>query len=178
MVMKKGATQPVVISRRAAVYRLTVKGFSGSEIARTLQVTERTIRRDLESARKKLSAKVIAQNIRNLTKAMAELEELWTEAWRLYHKDPQVIGVTKTGKEIKEDPTYRRLGSLYRLLQISQEKNRITGLHGPDTLQQIVNVESFTFQGVKITNTIEAEDVIRKRGEEMDKLYAASRPTH
>jgi hypothetical protein len=176
----QGASLQAIANRRVQVYQLAVRGLSGSAIAASLKVTERTVFRDLYEVKAKLLAEVTAQNAFVMAWAKAELNELWAEGWRLYLQAPQVIGVVKKGKEIKEireDPTYRKLGSLQRLLQVASEKNRISGLHTPN-FTQTVNIESFTFQGVKITNTVEAEDVIRKRGEEMDKLYAAGRPAH
>jgi len=169
-----------IANRRVQVYQLAVRGLSASAISSSLKLAERTVFRDLHEVKAKLLAEVTAQNAFVMAWAKAELNELWAEGWRLYLQAPQVVEVVRKGKEtreIREDPTYRKLGSLQRLLQVASEKNRISGLHTPNVMQNI-HVESFTFQGIKITNTVEAEDVIRKRGEEMDKLYAAGRPAH
>ena len=124
----KGHTQAAMILRQEQVQRLALRGLTPTEISKQTGVTTRTVERDLRAIRINLMQIVQAQEIRTLKLANAELDEIWREAWVLYHRPPREIP-TKNGEEltiIKEDDRPIKSKLLSVLLNISVEKNRST----------------------------------------------------
>jgi hypothetical protein len=71
---------------------------------------------------------VQAQEIRTLRLANAELDEIWREAWILYHRPPREVPAKDgTGLTIiREDDRQMKAKLLSILLNISAEKNHLT----------------------------------------------------
>lgn len=171
---RTGTNQPKRILRKSEVYSLAVRGLTATDIATQLECSKRTVERDFQKVKAELLVEAEAKKLRTLTTAMAELDELWREGWKIYQEEPRVVAITKKGQKILEDPTYRRLTAIERLTKISQVKNRITGLLPASQLTQIVDVKALSFNGVKIVNAATVEDLVREGGIEYAAKYGAT----
>jgi AraC-like DNA-binding protein len=104
-----------------------LRGLTAVEVSRQLGVTERTIQRDFQEIKTSLFQVIQTEQLRSVKLALAELDEIWREAWVLYHRPPREIPV-KHGKETlmrKEDDRSIKLTALDRLTHIAAEKNRL-----------------------------------------------------
>ncbi len=117
-----------MLLRQEQVQRLSLRGLTPTEISKQTVVSVRTVQRDLEAIRANLMQIVQAQEIRTLRLANAELDEIWREAWILYHRPPREVPA-KDGTEltiIREDDRPMKAKLLSILLNISAEKNHLT----------------------------------------------------
>lgn len=91
------------------------------EVAQQVNVTRRTVESDFREVKANLLQVVQNEQLRTVKLALAELDEIWREAWILYHR-PAREG---------ENETLRKLQALDRLTRIAAEKNRLVFLSGP-----------------------------------------------
>ncbi len=138
MAGREGHTQASKLIRQEKVYRLVIRGLTPKEIARHFEVTERTVERDSREIKVSLMQAVLAQDVRSLKLAEAELQELWREAWVLYHRAPREIPMKQGGRIVivrEEDrPIKTRL--LNEMRAISAEKNRLVFPQIPTAMPQ------------------------------------------
>lgn len=125
---REGHTQAAMLLRQEQVQRLSLRGLTPTEISKQTMVSVRTVQRDLEAIRANLMQIVQAQEIRTLRLANAELDEIWREAWILYHRPPREVPAKDgTGLTIiREDDRQMKAKLLSILLNISAEKNHLT----------------------------------------------------
>ena len=123
MSRRKGDTFPAKLGRQHLVCRLFLRGLTVPEVARQLGVTERTIQLDFQEIKVDLFQVIQTRELRTLKLALRELEELWREAWTLYHRPAQQIQ-TKQGIATLDDRPIKAM-LLTDLLRISAEKNRL-----------------------------------------------------
>jgi hypothetical protein len=155
-------SQRQIKKRRLLVLRLAAIGFDADQIQQALasqavDVTARTVYRDLAALRKQLDVLDRKQLGYTLGFSFAELEEMWREGWISYHKPD-----TETG--------FLKLGALRELLQIHRAKTRLAGLDIREGTEATAFVTP-SFRGVKITTSMDIDDIVREGGIE----YAASK---
>jgi hypothetical protein len=124
---REGSTEASKRARQERVYGLVIRRFKTAEIARQENVDERTIQRDVQEIKFALMQDVPRQQLRTLTLASAELNEIWRELWILYYRVPREIPV-KHDKEVdmrKEDDRPIKMMILAQLAKISDKKNRL-----------------------------------------------------
>jgi hypothetical protein len=101
-----------------------VKGFSTSEIARQLGVSDRTIERDFQEIRAKFHRINERDEVRSWALADAEYGEMWRECWVLFHR-PTAEG---------ENDRVNRLAVMDRLLRIKAQRDALAfGTQAPHT---------------------------------------------
>ena len=123
MSRRKGDTAPAKLGRQHLVCRLFLRGLTVPEVARQLNVTERTIQLDFQEIKTSLFTVIQTRELRSLKLALLELDELWREAWTLYHRPAQQIQ-TKQGIATLDDRSIKAM-LIMDLLRISAEKNRL-----------------------------------------------------
>jgi hypothetical protein len=112
---RKGDTTPAKLKRQQLVCRYFLRGLNVPEVARQLGVTERTIQLDFQEIKVDLFQVIQTKEIRSLKLALRELDELWREAWTLYHRPAREKGDDRGIKAML----------LMDLLRISAEKNHL-----------------------------------------------------
>jgi hypothetical protein len=117
--------QAAMLLRQEQVQKLALRGLKPPEISKQIGVSIRTVERDLRTIRANLMQIVQAHEIRTLKLANAELDEIWREAWVLYHRPPREIPANNGLAMIKEDDRPMKAKLLTILTQISGEKNRL-----------------------------------------------------
>ena len=115
MSRRKGDTAPAKLGRQHLVCRLFLRGLTVPEVARQLNVTERTIQLDFQEIKTSLFTVIQTRELRSLKLALLELDELWREAWTLYHRP---------ARDSRDDRPIKAM-LLTDLLRISAEKNRL-----------------------------------------------------
>jgi len=115
MSRRKGDTSAARLKRQQLVCRYFLRGLTVPEVAKQLGVTERTIQLDFQEIKTSLFQIVQTRELRSLRLALLELEELWREAWTLYHRP------TREGRDDRQVKAML----IMDLLRISAEKNRL-----------------------------------------------------
>jgi hypothetical protein len=112
---RKGDTAAARLKRQQLVCRCFLRGLTVPEVAKHLGVTERTIQLDFQEIKTSLFGIIQTRELRSLKLALMELDELWREAWALYHRP---------SRESRDDRTVKAM-VIMDLLRISAEKNRL-----------------------------------------------------
>jgi hypothetical protein len=121
---RKGDTTAARLKRQQLVCRYFLRGLTVPEVARQLGVTERTIQLDFQEIKSSLFSIVQTRELRTLKLALMELDELWREAWTLYHR-PAARVLNKKGETVQLDDRAIKSMLITDLLRISAEKNRL-----------------------------------------------------
>lgn len=101
-----------------------LRGLTVPEVAGQLHVTERTIQLDFQEIKTSLFQVIQTRELRSLKLALMELDELWREAWLLYHR-PAPQALSKSGERIQLNDRGLKAMLIMDLLHISTEKNRL-----------------------------------------------------
>ena len=125
MSRRKGDTAPAKLRRQHLVCRLFLRGLTVPEVARQLDVTERTIQYDIQEIRMKLSQIVEARTLRTLQHAHAQWNELWRQGWVLFTRKPPL-----NEKGTPADDRFIKLACLDRLIRVADAMDTLTGLRG------------------------------------------------
>ena len=152
MSRRKGDTAPAKLRRQHLVCRLFLRGLTVPEVARQLGVTERTIQLDFQEIKVDLFQVIQTRELRTLKLALRELEELWREAWTLYHRP---------AREGREDRPIKAM-LLTDLLRISAEKNRLLI---PTNAKELEHKGSQEVDGVRLAVEIIESLPIRSKEE-------------
>jgi transposase-like protein len=112
---RKGDTAPARLERQQLVCRYFLRGLTVPEVARQLGVSVRTIQLDFQEIKSSLFDIIQTRELRTLKLALMELDELWREAWILYHRPSQ---------ERRDDRSVKAM-LIMDLMRISAEKNRL-----------------------------------------------------
>ena len=115
MSRRRGDTAAAKLQRQQLVCRYFLRGLTVPEVAQQLRVTVRTIQLDYQEIKVDLFQVIQTRELRSLKLALRELDELWREAWTLYHRPP---------REGSDDRGVKAM-LLMDLLHISTEKNRL-----------------------------------------------------
>src|SRR3972149_2962313 len=125
MARRKGSSKSGTQWRRERVFTLYLMGLTTSEMARQLDVTERTIQYDIQEIRMKLSQIVEARTLRTLQHAHAQWNELWRQGWVLFTRKPPL-----NEKGTPADDRFIKLACLDRLIRVADAMDTLTGLRG------------------------------------------------
>lgn len=133
MTGREGHTQASKLIRQEQVYKLFLRGVTPQEIAKHFDITDRTVERDVGEIKANLMETVLAQDLRSLKLAYAELRELWRETWVLYHRPSREVPMKRGDRIVmaKEDDRPIKIRLLTELRGISAEMNRLIFPQGP-----------------------------------------------
>lgn len=124
MVRTRGSTEPNKANRQRLVLRYLVKGFSASEVARQLGVSDRTVERDFQEINAEFHKILERDKVRSWALADAEYEEMWRECWVLFHR-PAAEG---------ENDRVNKLAIIDRQLRIKAQRDALAfGSQEPHT---------------------------------------------
>jgi AraC-like DNA-binding protein len=161
---RKGDTAAARLTRQQLVCRFFLRGLTVPEVARQLGVSERTIQLDFQEIKTSLFQIIQTRELRSLKLALMELDELWREAWTLYHRPP---------RESRDDRSVKAM-LIMDLLRISAEKNRLLLPMGAKSLESgTVRLEPLTFEGVRIQTAADVDELVRRGGEAYAKVAEA-----
>ena len=141
MSRRKGDTVAARLKRQQLVCRLLLRGFTVPEVAGHMYVTERAIQLDFQEIKTSLFQVIQLKELRSLKLALLELDELWREAWVLYHRPPGEGGDDRGVKAML----------LMDLSRISAEKNHLLlptdakNLSRMESTRAPVRIERLTF---------------------------------
>ena len=127
----------VTEARIREVHRYFIRGVGSVEAAEALSrdgrfgtVSARQVRRDMAAFQEELHRMVQANDLYSLKRAFKELEEVQAAAWVQYMKPPPRL-VDKRGNVIVKDDRLLKLRALDRILAVTVERCRLSGLFSP-----------------------------------------------
>jgi hypothetical protein len=132
-----------------------------------VQVSEATLKRDIQAIRTDLLATKRGSELYSLNKAFVELEELWREGWGLYQRPSSPIFHPKSGEKlgVADDRGIKAL-LIRELRGIVHERAQMLGYFTPKVLERITLVENAQGRGIQIER-IPFDEQLARRVEEL-----------
>jgi len=131
MVGKQGSDKASVEARQDSVLKYKIRQAKPYQIAQALNISLRTVQRDLNEINQSIIVEVARSRIRPIKLALLEIEE--RELWKLYDESPPKP--KKQGQEPR-DNKFVKLAVMDRLITIYREKNKLLALDHPETAVQ------------------------------------------
>jgi hypothetical protein len=155
-------------SRREQLWTLVLRGFTARQILdglrrQGLEVSRRTLYRDIQAIRADLLATKRASELYSLNMAFSELSDLWREAWGLYQRPPKEIQTDK-GPVTLDDRGIKTL-ILRELRGNVHERAQMLGYFTPKVLERITFVETAAGRGARIERIPFDEQLARETEE-------------
>ena len=133
MVGKQGSDKASVEARQDSVLKYKIRQAKPYQIAQALNISLRTVQRDLNEINQSIIVEVARSRIRPIKLALLEIEERERELWKLYDESPPKP--KKQGQEPR-DNKFVKLAVMDRLITIYREKNKLLALDHPETAVQ------------------------------------------
>lgn len=127
------------LARRQHVGALYLRGESSGRIATQLEMSSRTVERDVAQVRKDLEAASLASLDAKRARSVAALRLAQSEAWRLYHRLP-------------DEQANAKMGAINAVINAEASIARLEGTLNSDLIQQTT------------VNILASEDWLRTRG--------------
>jgi len=120
-------------ARRRKVLQLYLRGINADEVSQATGFPLRTVYKDLVHLKNWLKIEFARERLYTVSQAVAELDEMWREAWSIFHKSAPL---RKDGSEV--DVSGRKLAALDCIMTIQKNKCTLLGLLSRDQPPQLL----------------------------------------
>jgi hypothetical protein len=140
-------TQADIERRRSKVLAFYLRGLDSHEIAEALKregpaVSRATVYRDIQALELWLKSEYQRDRQFLVNKALAELDQLWREAWLVFDRPAAR----------NQDPSFRKLAAIDRLLRIQQMRNLVLDVVSKGSPEQSV-MSTFAEEFASLVNS-------------------------
>ena len=163
MAKKQGDTHLALIQRRDRVKQLVIHQARLSEIAQALNISEQTVRTDVQAIFEEWRKDIEVKERWNHAAAFDRLDELDRQYWAIFHQAPRQIPVGK--HMLLEDRSQLKAGLLDSMHDTLKTRNLMAGIGTARVFEQIRYLESEKARGFEFTRISYEEQ--KKQGVEM-----------